>query len=823
LRILDKPINLIFMIILLWIILTAGLSAQEAMIKNDKYSIAFNIIDGRWNCNTINGDNIINNAEFLIITEDGKKYYSSSAAYERSAQKAAVNGVMGSGEKLTVRFVPEKNEMPEALISFCLYNDKSYLSIEVEAINAGQDKIIIKEIQPITLSGARRSSLIFNGSLKNVACLMDGSSPGDECKLKFFREEKELSGFSTTVLYNLETKKSLILGALRHDKAVNPIAIRLQEENSDFCSIDLTLSSYFVYCPLKPAESLSTGRILIDLPENVFEGLEKYAEIVASINNIALDHRPMCGWCSWYYIYADITEDEIIKNTNFLAENLKAYGLEYIQVDRGRILTGTDWLTSNKKFPHDMKWLAEKIHDKGFKAGIWTSPFWLGRDSEVYNEKWILDKISTEPKQEEKRRRHWASWGDVLDASNGEVINYIKNFVDVLVNDWDYDYLKNDFLKYGLPEISDLDKVLLEKGEIKDVIKFPRKNLDITPFEAYKNGLKAIKETAGDETFIMGCNAILMNTAGLAHACRVGGDIQSKLCVTWECGTSKTVRTSAKRYYYNGRTMWIDPDCLVIWDPCGRGPFTLEQARVRAALASFFGGMMMTSDRMYDLPPERVDLLKRIIPPYPETARPLDLFEKDMPEIWLWDIKKDFGNWHVVGVFNYDQKTVTREISYEYLGLDSSKEYILYDFWKKRMPTRSSRYYYRTLMPFKNEMFLELAPMSCMVIAFHEKLARPQLISTNRHITQGAIDIKDVKWDEAKKELSGISELVRDDDYELVLTLPEDMEFVKAQVSDEDVSCHAFLDDPDVDRYNTVKVKLKSPEHKEVRWCVSYK
>jgi hypothetical protein len=796
-----------------------NISAEEVSISNNKFIIIFNTNKGTWNCSTVTGDKIISNAQFLIITEKGEKYSSSLKKYEKSVQKSDIDDIMGKGQKLEIRFAPREKDLPEAVISLCLFEEKSYMSLEIEAINNTSDKIIIKEIQPVRLDSKKRGNLYFKGTSDKLSCLIDGYSPGNESKLIFLKDQKNISGYTTAALYHAESKKSLIFGFLQNHKSFNLIAMDLSNKKSDeYSSFDFTASSYFVHCPLKPGESVTTGRILIDLPENVFDGLERYADLVAKMNNIILDKKPLCGWCSWYYIYPDITEEEVIMNLNFLADNLKDYGLEYIQIDRGRIPTGTDWLTTNSKFPHGMIWLADQIHSKGLKAGIWTAPFWLGRESKAYNEDWILKKISTEPKQEGKRRRHWASWGDVLDSSNEEVIDYMKNFVSVLVDDWGYDYLKNDFLQYGLPEIRNLDKILLKKGEIKDVKKIPRKNINITPVEAFKNGVSAVKEAAGDETFIMGCGAPLFYTAGYSHSCRIGGDIQSKLCVSWECGTSKTVRTSAKRYYYNGRIMWIDPDCLVIGDPCRRGSFTYEQAKSRAVLACLFGGMMMTSDRMYTLPPEKIDMLKRVMPPYAKTARPLDLFEKQLPEVWLWEIEKDFGKWHVLSVFNYDTETITREISYEYLGMDPSKEYILYDFWKGKMPTRSSRYYYRTLMPFANEIFFEIAPMSCFVVAIHEKQPRPQVISTSRHITQGAMDLEDVKWDEKNLKLSGISQIVKNDNYEIVVTIPENFKFVKA---DADVSVEAHLDDPDVDRYTTVRINLKSPESRKVNWSVS--
>ena len=85
------------------------------------------------------------------------------------------------------------------------------------------------------------------------------------------------------------------------------------------------------------------------------------------------------------------------------------------------------------------------------------------------------------------------------------------------------------------------------------------------------------------------------------------------------------------------------------------------------------------------------------------------------------------------------------------------------------------------------------------------------------------IDLEDVNWDEATKTLSGISRLVKNDDYERIVTLPEDLDFIKTEVSEGNVISSAYLGDPDVDRYNTVKVQLKSQENQKVNWSLSYK
>ncbi len=92
--------------------------------------------------------------------------------------------------------------------------------------------------------------------------------------------------------------------------------------------------------------------------------------------------RAPAGWCSWYVYWQGITEDETIKNTDWLAANLKKFGCEYVQIDDGWQGVGSgsgenrDWyVTEPKKFPHGMKWLAGQIRERGFRPGLWLIPF----------------------------------------------------------------------------------------------------------------------------------------------------------------------------------------------------------------------------------------------------------------------------------------------------------------------------------------------------------------------------------------------------------------------------------------------------------------
>jgi hypothetical protein len=49
---------------------------------------------------------------------------------------------------------------------------------------------------------------------------------------------------------------------------------------------------------------------------------------------------PPSGWCSWYFYYQEINEDEIKLNAKWIAENLKDFGVQYVQIDDGWQGTG---------------------------------------------------------------------------------------------------------------------------------------------------------------------------------------------------------------------------------------------------------------------------------------------------------------------------------------------------------------------------------------------------------------------------------------------------------------------------------------------------
>ena len=74
-------------------------------------------------------------------------------------------------------------------------------------------------------------------------------------------------------------------------------------------------------------------------------------------------------------------------------EHLRAFGLEYIQIDEGYQRSHGDW-EGNERFPHGMKWLAERIKAYGFKPGLWIAPYVISERSDVFRQHpdWLVHR-----------------------------------------------------------------------------------------------------------------------------------------------------------------------------------------------------------------------------------------------------------------------------------------------------------------------------------------------------------------------------------------------------------------------------------------------
>ncbi len=536
-------------------------------------------------------------------------------------------------------------------------------------------------------------------------------------------------------------------------------------------------------------EVVFTAKVTTDVIKR--HGIRYYAPIDKSVFN----HAPT-GWCSWYYYYQSITQEEWGKNVVWLAENLRDFGLEWVQLDDGWQLDngsphtpgGRDWRGPNEKFPNGMKWVADIVKQHGMKPGIWLIPQKTDSD-EVFNEhpEWFLRKPDGTPVRiGDWHPRQVASY--VLDPTNPEALEYLKRLFHTLAYDWGFDYFKID----NQPEFSRW------YDEHRDARAVP----EIPGSEAYRMTLKAIREAIGSNKYLLGCYGIPLDGIGIMNGSRTGGDMEA----TWQ-GCQVMIRTITRWGFLNNVVWWCDPDTL-----CVREPLTLGEARIMATLVSLSGQALMTSDKMYELPEERVEILRRVIPTvdiHPMEFYPWDEDERGRPTILDLKVAKHYGSWDVVAVFNWQEEPTTVQVDFAKLGLPVGENirYHVFEFWSQRYEGQ-----------FADGFSVTLPIRTCQVFAIRQALGHPQVVSTSRHITQGIVDLTEHVWDEANKELHGRSQLVRNDPYRLFVHVPAGFTLIELVTEPQKTPVTAQVKQEG----DLLVVEMLSPENQFVDWVVRF-
>jgi len=237
----------------------------------------------------------------------------------------------------------------------------------------------------------------------------------------------------------------------------------------------------------------------------------------------------------------------------------------------------------------------------------------------------------------------------------------------------------------------------------------------------------------------------------------------------------------------------------------GKSGVTTQEAKTIASWHTISGGLETASDWLPDLPPERLDILRRTMPPHGKTARPVDYFENDPPRAWVVTDDQSHTRRDVVALFNWSEKEQDVSIPLNKIGLPpgSSSSYAAFDYWSNKL-----------MSPLQLDQKAKLPPHGCLVLAIRLMLDRPFLISTSRHITQGMVDVMNEQWDEGAKKLSGESEVVAGDPYELRIVAPAGWRVSQVSIKSEQVKPEQSGD--------LVRASVTPKQSGRVRWEATF-
>jgi hypothetical protein len=728
-------------------------AAKVYTAKGKFFSLSFDSESGTFDLRRRDGSALLTRATSCVNFDGGQtdptsRRLVSGGGFQHTARVAKFADRLGRGVRLTVH-CKDSRKLTDVDIHVSLYEDLQAFTVETSCTNVSSADIAVRSIEPVRV--IKDSGGVLHVP-EVVKCLTNGEMYYDTGSVHTFGSSKdaitsgELKGVSlangpigddketihswwNAGLFSGDGRPGIALGYLENKRCLgNLLTSRVADGEISFVAES-------VYPPrliLKPGKSISSTPLWIGTAENTYRALELYATAVGKTNDARVG-SVLNGWCSWFYTLARVSADEVVENAEFAAKHLKPYGLEYIQVDEGFQRWHGDW-EGNERFPKGMKWLADQIKSYGFKAGIWIAPYVVSEPTALFKEHpdWLLHRrdgslqrvgnwpAGAEPPADENPKRY------CLDITHPQAAQWLHRLIDTIVNDWGYELIKIDFVAWSILAAEQYHDPTLSAAAV------------------YRMGMEIMRRAAGDKCHILECGPGAITT-GLIDSMRIEADVNYGYHETaWETyftHPASSAAAAARRWYFHGRTWVNDVDHLCV------DLLTIPQCQAAATLIALSGGNMVSGDRLTQLDRGKLDILKKITPSLGQAAIPVDLFGDDAQNAFVLHVDRPFARWTILAVFNPDLANAARKkFPLEKLGLKAAATYVAFDFWKQQLAGEVSR-----------ELEVTVQPGGVTLLALHQRSGKPQVVSTDRHVSQGALEIVELAWDEGTRTLSGTS------------------------------------------------------------------
>lgn len=329
-----------------------------------------------------------------------------------------------------------------------------------------------------------------------------------------------------------------------------------------------------------------------------------------------------------------------------------------------------------------------------------------------------------------------------FDLSHPKYLNEFLPKAFSKVKEWGYDVIKFDTVTNG--------KIINEKYH--NLCYNPK----LTSRDVQRNLAKVARRELGDDCYMLACcannKADVLWTADLYESARVGCDI-----FDWNEFITNGVMKVLWFYPLHSNVFFVDCDNLVL--RYKYNDFT--QAASRVNFVSMLGLPITFGDEFEALDKSRIDYIKKSLPVL--DIHPCDINPKvKFGEILKMNlaIEREYESYNVVNVFNISGKKGSFYVNFENdLNVDLG-EYLVYNFTKDK---------FEGIMTEGFDVNLDVNESCIFSVRKLEK--RPQIVSTSRHISQGAAEVSGMTWE--NNELTITADLIGGAEYTVTLYVPE--------------------------------------------------
>ena len=780
------------------------------VINHKKFEIKFNLSKGTWDYIDESGDTIIRNGCTQITLNDGSVVKTEDAGAREFITAFPQTDAFGTYHQVCFSHeATGKGVRINTYLNCYATQPAVLLKVGVENLKQGHPL----QIGSLTVLGVstNRGAVLADRDPSDCRLFinMPPLSPGVSRRLYdgfLLSETDARHPCHDGMLHDTENSKALVFGFLTAEKWWPRIQVGCQSNSGSNSQSNTKRASTSGVSPWSLyhlceqqcdfGEEITSETVYLNFSGDAAACYEHYTQMLAMKNGCVEDHAsptsdiPITAW-NLSPTQLPLDANAILTQADELAENPffqpnSIGGMGYIQLDAG-LESRLEHYTPNSKDSEaqtadEMLAALNQIRAKGFKMGIRINPFCTVLDSELvrrHPDYCIQEEVATRRRREKTRSRarrngykpatthlpEGSTEVALLDVSHPEVQRHIRERVKQIVNEYGCSLINVDFTAYttgltnGTHNLRWYDETLTSlqlyrlAGELlRDAVNEARSENTFTNREVLLAGYNAV---TGPCLGNISLNAPLLNPP-FSNV----GAVSNRISDPWHHVRGTKHRLS--RYAAHIRehnVLWRH----VFGELAVDEPRPINEAIVEMTAAALSGGAVFCTDRLTALTSSRAAYLARIFPLQGDAATPVDLYDEQFPRIWSLPISTPSEAWHLVAIFNWNDHEDDTYFELDVLGLGESKEYLVHDFWMRQYLGKVSH----------GLTLLNIPPRSVKLLCFREEQSVPQLLATDMHYTQGAVEILSAGWDDHSQSYLLVCKPLRQADSTCFIHVPD--------------------------------------------------
>lgn len=821
--------------------LSVSRRGKLVVIDHQKYQIEYNLSKGTWNYNDHTGKTIIKNGLTQVGLTDGTTLKTSDAGFREFTTQAVETDSYGTYQLLRFSYQPEKNtplstddenkesqnsentddsdhtdsneqiiqdegsNRPDIRINTYLtcYTDQPYVLLKIGVENLNSSSLFLKDISLIDIS--TQHGLIQLGghpSQYHLYLKLPPISPSSGTHKKIYDGFNLTNGNSPQpcqdgILYDTETKNSLLFGFLTSDKWWPGVKVGYQASKRK-SQQGITTWGLYHECETTecvPGNEINTEIGYIDFVDDATASYKQYTERLAKDNNAITsmdltlknnkdsigyesDSKTISGW--------SITSEKkdgklsakfIDEHTRAIADNPlfnpgNSGGIDYVHFESGWQRDPGEIDLNNDDFPDGMSSVVNKIHDLGFKVSICIDPYVIGSESKLISKFPDICLRTTEninPSNENisnstnepvevylpGRKKALA----ILDVSHPETQEHVKKWIKKISDEWGFDLIKTDMSSYTsgmmsvIQNVSWYDKSLTSTELYRLAINTVKESIDSTQNKPILSGYNVIDSAC--------VGSMPNNFPLLRHKYVHNTD-------SWH--QQNGIKHKLSRYTRNlsvHNVLWKQAYGELSVD----SPRPANEVIVELTAAALSGGAVYCVNDPTSFSQHRAELIAKILPISQQAAYSADCFDKILPEILHLPVSTSQESWDLIGIFNWSDHQEDILLDLADTTMDVDKDFLVHDFWMRQ---------YLGIVS-KKVSLMNIPPRSAKLLCLREQQNVPQLLSTDLHYSQGAVEILSAGWDEHSHSFMLVCKPPRESEGTFYIHVPE--EYIPISVS----------------------------------------